>query len=100
MITVLSTARIFVFAEPTDMGKSFDGHSGIVAEHGDVASLSGHRFLYFNRRRDCVKIVAWDRDGLIIWYKRLKRKETIPNGRLMRWRFIGGWGSRSGIAST
>ena len=72
MISVASTSRIFVFTEPTDMRKSFNGLSGIVAEHFDVELLSGHLFLFFNRRRDCVKVLAWDRDGLAIWYKRLE----------------------------
>ena len=64
MIQVASTSRIFVFTEPTDMRKSFNGLSGIVAAHFDVDLLSGHLFLFFNRRRDCVKLLAWDRDGL------------------------------------
>jgi transposase len=72
MISVASTSRIFVFTEPTDMRKSFNGLSGIVAEHFDVELLSGHWFLFFNRRRDCAKVLAWDRDGLMIWYKRLE----------------------------
>ncbi|MEM6776892.1 MAG: IS66 family insertion sequence element accessory protein TnpB [Planctomycetota bacterium] len=45
MISVASTSRIFVFTEPTDMRKSFNGLSGIVAEHFDVELLSGHLFL-------------------------------------------------------
>lgn len=72
MISVSTTSRIFVFTEPTDMRKSFNGLSGLVSEHFDVDLLSGHLFLFFNRRRDCVKILAWDRDGLMIWYKRLE----------------------------
>ncbi|MDA9859431.1 IS66 family insertion sequence element accessory protein TnpB [Rubripirellula sp.] len=72
MISLASTSRIFVFTQPTDMRKSFNGLSGIVAEHFDVELLSGHLFLFFNRRRDCVKMLAWDRDGLAIWYKRLE----------------------------
>ena len=72
MIYVAATSRIFVFTEPTDMRKSFNGLSGIVAEHFDVELLSGHLFLFFNRRGDCVKVLAWDRDGLAIWYKRLE----------------------------
>lgn len=64
--------RIFIFTGATDMRKSFNGLSGLVSEHFDVELLSGHLFLFFNRKRDCVKILTWDRDGLAIWYKRLE----------------------------
>ena len=62
MISVATNSRIFVFAQPTDMRKSFNGLSGLVAAHFDVELLSGHLFLFFNRRRDCIKILACDRD--------------------------------------
>ena len=64
--------RIFIFTGATDMRKSFNGLSGLVSEHFDVELLSGHLFLFFNRKQDCVKILTWDRDGLAIWYKRLE----------------------------
>lgn len=72
MLALSSITRIFVFSQPTDMRKSFNGLSGLVREHFEVDLLSGHLFLFFNHRRDCVKILAWDRDGLSIWYKRLE----------------------------
>ena len=72
MISFPTTLRIFVFNHPTDMRKSFNGLSGLVAQHFDTQLLSGHLFLFFNRRADCVKILHWDRDGLAIWYKRLE----------------------------
>src|SRR6185312_14215037 len=34
--------------------------------------LSGHLFLFLNKRRDRIKILHWDADGLVIWYKRLE----------------------------
>lgn len=72
MISLSGTTRIFIYTGSTDMRKSFNRLSGLVAEHFDVQLLSGHLFLFFNRKRDCVKILTWDNDGLALWYKRLE----------------------------
>lgn len=73
MISLSPTTRIFIDTGPTDMRKGFCGLSGLVKEHFDVDLFSGHLFVFFNRRRDYVKILAWDNDGLSIWSKRLER---------------------------
>ena len=72
MIALASTTRIFVYADPTDMRKSFNGLSGLVKEHFQVDLFSGHLFVFFNRKRDYVKILMWDNDGLSLWSKRLE----------------------------
>jgi len=72
MIAMAPDMRIFVFNQHTDMRKSFNGLSGLVTQHFQVELLSGHLFLFFNRRRDSVKLLHWDNDGLAIWYKRLE----------------------------
>lgn len=73
MIAVAPTTRIFVYTAATDMRKGFCGLSGLVKEHFEVDLFSGHLFVFFNRKRDYVKILAWDSDGLSIWSKRLER---------------------------
>ncbi len=72
MMMLPSAVRIFLCTRPTDMRKSFDGLFGMVREFLGQDPLSGHLFLFLNRRRDRAKILLWDRDGLVIWYKRLE----------------------------
>lgn len=67
-----ATVRVFVCTRPTDMRKSFDGLFGAVQEFLGQDPLSGHLFLFFNRRRDRAKALLWDRDGFLIVYKRLE----------------------------
>ena len=72
MIQLSSVVRIFLCTRPTDMRKGFDGLTGLVQECFDQDPLTGHLFLFVNRRRDRIKILYFDRDGLAIWYKRLE----------------------------
>ena len=67
-----ASVRIYLCTRPTDMRKSFDGLQGMVVEFLGQDPLSGHLFLFLNRRRDRVKLLWWDRDGLAIFYKRLE----------------------------
>ena len=64
--------RIFVCTTPTNMSYSFDSLMGRAQEIFDQDPTSGHLFLFFNRRRDRIKILFWDHDGFCIWYKRLE----------------------------
>jgi hypothetical protein len=72
VIALAPTSRIFVYTDPTDMRKSFNGLSGLVKEHFEIDLFSGHLFVFFNRKRDYVKILMWDNDGLSLWCKRLE----------------------------
>ncbi len=73
MLTWPPTVRIFVSTQPTDMRRSFDGLAMITGEGMGQGPLSGHLFVFFNRRGDRVKIMFWDRSGFCIWYKRLEQ---------------------------
>ena len=67
-----AAVRVFLCSRPTDMRKSFDGLFGMVREFLGQDPLSGHLFLFLDCRRDRVKILFWEPDGLVIWYKRLE----------------------------
>jgi len=73
MLTWPTSLRVFACLEPTDMRKSFDGLCGIVEQHLRQNVESGQLFLFFNRRRDRIKVLQFVGDGMIIFYKRLER---------------------------
>jgi transposase len=72
MLSGAYNTRIFLHVPATDLRKSFDGLSGLVRSAFGADPCDGSWYLFFNRRRDRVKILYWDRDGLALWYKRLE----------------------------
>lgn len=73
MFSIPRQVKIFVALDPTDMRRGFDGLSGMVQQTLQQDPLSGHLFLFRNRRRDRLKILFWDGDGYALFYKRLAR---------------------------
>jgi transposase len=73
MFGLSAAVRIYLAKEPADMRKSFDGLAALVAGALQLDPLSGHLFVFLNKRRDRIKILYWDRDGLAVWAKRLER---------------------------
>lgn len=72
MISLNANARVFFCTRATDMRKSFDGLYALVQQVVKQDPLSGDLFVFLNRRRDRVKVLLWEGDGLSIWYKRLE----------------------------
>lgn len=72
MLTLPSSVRIFVYTQPADMRCGFNKLSMFASNIMGHDPLSGHLFVYFNKRGDKCKILFWDRTGFCIWYKRLE----------------------------
>jgi transposase len=72
MFGLSAAVRVYLAKQPADMRKSFDALSALVSGLA-LDPLSGHLFVFINKRRDRVKILYWDRDGLAVWAKRLER---------------------------
>lgn len=64
--------RIWLAVEATDMRCGFDRLAERVKAVIGQEPFSGHYFLFRSRRGDRLKILVWDRDGFVLWYKRLE----------------------------
>lgn len=73
MLTLPSSVRIFVAAEPVDLRRGFDGLAAATRSLILRDPLSGHVFAFINRRRNRIKLLVWDRTGYVLLYKRLER---------------------------
>ena len=65
-------ARIWMTSEATDMRCGFDRLAERVRAVIGENPQSGHLFVFRSRRGDRLKILVWDRDGFVLWYKRLE----------------------------
>lgn len=73
MLTLSGNSRIFLYQGKMDLRKGFEGLSAVIeAAFNDKPSNGGY-FVFLNRRRDRMKVIYWDGDGLVIWYKRLEK---------------------------
>ena len=72
MLAVAPTTRVYLYMHQVDMRRSFDGLLAIVQSEFDRDIRLGDYFMFINRRRDRIKIIWWDRDGLAIFMKRLE----------------------------
>ena len=72
MIGLPESVKILLFGQATDMRNGFDGLSALVTSAGEDV-YSGHLFVFLSRRRDRVKILAFQKGGFVLWYKRLER---------------------------
>ena len=73
MLKLPETVQIFVATGHSDMRKQVYGLSALVSSAFGQAPGSGHLFVFFNRTRDKVRILFYDRNGYCLVSKSLDR---------------------------
>ena len=85
MISLPENTRIYLALEPINMHRSFDGLALLVKDVIELNPLSGHLFVFRNKRGDKIKCLIWDRNGFAIGYKRIERgRFRFPKGTCSR----------------
>jgi transposase len=73
VLSLPPTVRVFFAVDPVDLRKGFDGLANVARSLLAEDPLSGHLFVFINRRANRAKILFWDRSGWCIYYKRLEK---------------------------
>lgn len=73
MINIHESTKVFLCSQAIDMRFSFDALAGLVRSHFGMNPTCGHLFVFFSRKRDRMKLLFWDREGFVLYYKRLEQ---------------------------
>jgi transposase len=73
MFAIGPATKIFLASGATDMRKGFNGLYAMVQHGLEAEPLSGHLYVFCNRRGDCLKIFAYDGTGMWVCAKRLEK---------------------------
>jgi len=84
VLTLPSSVRVYFAAAPIDLRRGHDGLVGIVRGVWQLNPFDGHLFVFVGKRLDRIKLLFWDRNGFVLYYKRLSqgrfRMPVIPEG--------------------
>lgn len=76
----LTDTTVFLSTTFIDMRKAIDGLVALIVTETGQSPLSGHVYVFYNRQKDKVKCLWWDKNGFILCYKRLEKgRFRIPN---------------------
>jgi len=64
---------VYLCRDIVDMRKSINGLSILTEEVMDLDPFSMSLFVFCNRKRDKLKLLYWERNGFVLWYKRLEK---------------------------
>ena len=73
MLHLHSSTTYYWYNDITDMRKGFDALCGVVQQHMQSNFLQGGVYIFVNRKRNQIKLLTWEGDGLAIYYKRLEK---------------------------
>jgi transposase len=81
-----SHIRVYLYGQPVDMRKSYDGLYALARQGLRQDPLNGQLFAFINRRATQIKVLYFDRSGWCLWAKRLEAGRFIGNWQGMRHR--------------
>jgi transposase len=73
MFSLGSSNSYYLYAQPTDMRKGFDGLCGLVISQMKSNPMNGSVYVFLNKNRNLIKLLHWEYGGFVLYYKRLEK---------------------------
>ena len=73
MLMIPAQAEIFVYTQPVDMRKQINGLITLLVDSFNQKPQQGDLFVFTNKQRKKLKILFWDKNGFVLYYKRLEK---------------------------
>lgn len=73
MLKLKEGIKVYLSASRTDLRKAINGLVAIVVDNFAAQPITGNIFIFFNSQKDKVKLLFWDRNGFVLYYKRIEK---------------------------
>jgi transposase len=70
-----SMPHIYLYRDPVDFRKSYRGLAAIVEQELEHNPFDGALYAFINRRRDKIKLLFWEDNGFVLYYKSLAEEK-------------------------
>jgi transposase len=73
----LRGVRVYLHREPVDMRRQRNGLAALVRAVINQDPFGNALFCFIGKGRDKLKILYWNRNGFVVWYKVIEGKEKF-----------------------
>lgn len=73
MLIPYENKNIYIASKPVDFRMSIDGLSNFIQREHNSHIHDGSIYVFYNRHLDKIKCLFWDRNGFVLYYKRLDK---------------------------
>jgi len=73
MLIPYENKQIFIASKPIDFRMSIDGLSNFIQREVKSHIHDGSIYVFYNKHLDKIKCLFWDRNGFVLYYKRLDK---------------------------
>lgn len=73
MLNLSDETHIYVAGEAVDGRKAINGLAALVVEQFDTPVNDGSVYVFYNKERNRIKCLFWEKNGFVIYHKRLER---------------------------